>query len=130
MSYARKYGSKYGNSKVVVDGIRFDSLREATYYRILKQREARGEISNLRRQVKYEVIPTIWREEEVYLKRKKETRTIRKCVQRSVHYVADFVYTDSDGKEVVVDVKGYRTRDYTLKKKMMLAFNGIKISEV
>lgn len=123
--------SKYKNRKVVIDGIEFDSRYEGDYWLELKRKEAAGEISNLRRQVPYEVIPAIWEERVVHLKTKDKVEKV--CLQRATHYVADFVYVDKDGKEVVVDTKGAYTRtlpDYRLKKKMMLAFNGIAIQEI
>ena len=86
-----------------------------------------GEITNLRLQVPYELLPAIYKDEIVHLKTK--DKTIKKLVQRPVTYVADFVYT-KDGQEYVIDVKGMRLPDYILKKKMMLALNGINIIEV
>lgn len=120
--------NKYGNKKVTIDGISFDSKKEARYYLLLRQMEKDGEISNLRLQVQYELIPAVYRDEIRVLKTK--TKTIRKCVQRAVHYIADFVYTNKDGIDIVVDTKGFRTKEYILKKKMMLAFNGIEILEI
>lgn len=121
--------NKYGNKKVVIDDITFASRKEAKYYMYLKQREADGEISDLRLQVPYELVPAIWAEEVKQLKTK--TKIVRKCIQKAVHYVADFVYTDrATGDEVVVDTKGFRTKEYILKRKMMLAFKGISITEV
>lgn len=121
--------NKYGNRKVVIDDITFASRKEAKYYLYLKQRETDGEIPGFRMQVPYELIPAVWAEEEKQLKTK--TKTVRKCLQRAVHYVADFVYTDpATGSEVVVDTKGFRTKEYILKRKMMLAFKGISITEV
>jgi len=121
--------SKYGNRKVEKDGILFDSRKEASYYLYLKTRLLGGEIENLRMQVPFELIPAIYETQIVHLKTK--DKTVQKCVQKAVHYVADFVYTDlAAGKEVVVDTKGFRTKDYILKKKMMRAFKGIAITEV
>ena len=72
-----------------------------------------------------------------YIPRVKHLKTKDKVeryrIQQATHYYADFVYTNSDGKEVVVDTKSEYTRtlaDYRLKKKMMLAFKGIAITEV
>lgn len=120
---------KYRNLKTVVDGISFDSRKEANHYNRLKQLADNKEIEDLRMQVKYELIPAIWEEHVVHLKTK--DKTVRKCVQRAVNYIADFVYKDmKTGEEVVVDVKGMRTKEYKLKKKMMRAFLGISIVEV
>ena len=123
--------SKYLNKKTEVDGILFDSRKEAKYYLYLKSLVETGQICNLRRQVSYQVIPAVYREEVVQLKTK--TKTVSRCLSKAAHYVADFVYNLPNGEEVVVDVKSDITRknaEYRLKKKMMLAFNGIEIQEV
>lgn len=121
--------SKYRNEKTVVDGITFDSRKEAGYYKYLKGLEADGKIRDLRLQVKYELLPAIWRERVKHLKTKDKIE--RRCPQRAVYYIADFVYIDCEtGKEEVVDVKGRRTKEYILKKKMMFALKGIEIVEV
>mgnify|MGYP003288485262 FL=1 len=124
--------NKYGNKKVVIDGEVFDSKREAYRYQDLKFRENIGAISDLRRQVVYELIP-VQREKStrVYKKgRKKGQPREGKIIEKAVTYIADFVYVDNaTGKEVVEDAKGMRTRDYILKRKMMLYFHGIKIQE-
>lgn len=121
--------SKYRNTKVKVDGIVFDSKKEANYYLFLKEEEAAGKISDLRLQVPYVLIPAVWKTRIKHLKTKNKEETY--CAQRSVKYVADFVYVDNmTGREEVVDVKGRKTKEYILKKKMMLAFNDIEIIEV
>ena len=92
-----------------------------------------GAISNLRRQVVYELIPA-QREKStrVYKKGRKKGQPIEgKIIEKAVNYIADFVYIDSaTGKEVVEDAKGMRTKDYILKRKMLLYFHGIRIREV
>ncbi len=101
---------KYHNRKTVIDGITFDSAKEARRYMELKLLERAGEISNLQRQVKYDLIP----------KRGKE---------RSVTYIADFVYQEK-GNTVVEDVKGVRTKEYILKRKLMNWVHDIQIKEI
>lgn len=125
--------NKYGNKKVVIDGEVFDSKREARRYQELKLLERCGAISDLRRQVTYELIP-VQREKStrVYTKGRKKGQPIEgKIIEKAVTYTADFTYIDSDtGTVVVEDAKGMRTRDYILRRKMMLYIHGIKIQEV
>lgn len=120
--------SKYGNKKAKANGRVFDSRTERGRYYTLQTLEKAGEISDLRLQVPFEIIPAIYETVEVQLKTK--TKQVQKLVQRAAHYVADFVYKDKDGNEVVEDAKGFRTPEYLLKKKMMRSFLGITIKEV
>lgn len=106
---------KYRARKTEVDGIVFDSKLEAHRYRELQLLERAGEISDLQRQVKYELIPS--------------QKLDGKVVERAVTYVADFVYTENN-KQVVEDTKGVRTRDYIIKRKLMLYVHHIRIKEV
>lgn len=106
---------KYHAKKTELDGITFDSRKEAQRYAELRLLERSGAIHNLRRQVRYELIPA----------QKKGGKTI----ERACHYIADFVY-EEDGKTVVEDVKGYRTKEYVLKRKLMLQVHGIEVREV
>ena len=124
--------AKYHNIKVTYDGIRFDSKREAQRYQQLKMMEKAGYICDLKRQVKYELIPAQYID--------------GKCVERAVTYISDFEYyilrplqqktvmADRDaktiGQHVVEDVKGMRTDVYKVKKKLMLYKYGIRITEV
>ena len=98
--------NKYGNKKL--NG--FDSKKEANRYAELTYLERAGEITNLRRQVRYELIPRCGR-------------------QRPIYYIADFVY-DTDNGTIVEDVKGYRTDVYRMKKKLMYWRYRIMIYEV
>ena len=120
--------SKYGNKKARHDGIIFDSRRERNRYIILSALQRAGEISDLRMQVTYELLPAIYEMEEKQLKTK--VKKVQRCAQRAVHYIADFVYKDKEGNEVVEDTKGMRTKEYLLKKKMMRALLGIQIKEI
>ena len=106
--------SKYHSRKVTWDGIEFDSLKEARRYRELWLLKKAGEITNLQRQVRFVLIPS--------------QRIDGKVVERSVSYIADFVYEDH-GEIVVEDVKGLKTREYILKRKLMLWLKGIRIKE-
>ena len=118
--------SKYHSRKVTRDGITFDSLKEAQRYQDLMLLERAGAISDLKRQVKFVLIPT---------QREPDTRGVRggiikgKVIELECSYIADFVYTEN-GKTVAEDVKGFKTKEYVLKRKMLLYFHGIKIKEV
>lgn len=107
--------SKYRAKKTVVDGITFDSRKEADRYLVLKGMEEDGSIEDLRRQVRYELVPAFDVDGRHY---------------RPVYYVADFVYLDKEtGKEVVEDVKGMRTDVYKLKSKLFARRYGMSIRE-
>lgn len=101
----RRY-SKYNAKKTVVDGIEFDSLREADRYCELKLLEKANEIRNL------ELQPRFLLQQKF---KDKQGNTHRK-----IEYVADFLYIDKDGKAIVEDVKGVLTDVYKIKKKMFL----------
>lgn len=122
--------NKYGARKTLVDGIMFDSKREADRYRQLKLLLDRGEISNLEMQVKYELIPAQYEVTERYGKRGQRLKDGRKLLEKPVTYIADFVYYDLPSGEVVVeDCKGMRDQKYRIKKKLMLWVHGIRIKE-
>lgn len=108
---------KYKNKKVTIDGETFDSKREAKRWCELKLCERAGEIKELRRQVKFVLIPS--------------QRIDGKVVERECSYIADFVYRDGSSEELVVeDTKGVKTKDYIIKRKLMLSVYGIKIKEI
>lgn len=124
--------NKYHAKKVRTLYGLFDSQHEADEYAKLVMRQKAGEISNLRRQVRYEIIP---QQTETYTKQlKTKTKECTRVVEQSAHYTADFVYWDNRlMKEVVVDAKSKATRelaDYILRRKLMLYINGIKIREL
>lgn len=121
--------SKYNNSKVETpSGERFDSVKEYHRWRQLLLLQHAGVISDLQRQVPFELIPTQWETYERYGKNGQRLKDGRRRVELAVIYVADFVYTH-DGKQVVEDTKGVRTPDYVIKRKLMLYLKGIKILE-
>ena len=109
--------TKYNNTKITVDGQIFDSKKEANRYKELRLLEKAGEIYDLRRQVKFKLIPT------------QRDEVTGEVVERECSYKADFVY-EEDGKTVVEDVKGFRTKEYVIKRKLMLWRYGIRIREV
>ena len=125
--------SKYGNKKIEINGLTFDSKKEGYYYLYLLGRLRNNEIMGLRRQVEYELVPGVYETRVKHFKTKPD-ETEQHCIQQPIRYIADFVYTDCNtGLEEVVDVKSAATRKdkvYVLKKKMMRAFKGIEIVEV
>lgn len=96
--------SKYHARKTVVDGITFDSKREAKRYQELKLLERKGIVSNIQRQVRVELVPPFDCDGKHF---------------RGIYYVVDFVYTDSEGNEIWEDVKGMKTPVYLLKRKLV-----------
>ncbi len=110
--------NKYNARKVVTPDGEFDSRKEHRRWCELKLLERAGEIRDLRRQVKYVLIPAQHEEQ------------CKKLLERECAYKADFVYVDVlTGKEVVEDAKGVRTADYKIKRKLMLFKYGIHIKE-
>jgi hypothetical protein len=122
--------SKYGNSKVEYQGIKFDSKREMQRYIILKDAENKGLISDLRMQVKFELIPAV---KETYIQHlKTKDKECTKTLQLPITYTCDFAYI-KDNELVIEDVKISKSmlpKEYVLKKKMMFALKGIKIREI
>lgn len=109
--------SKYFNQKLKApDGQEFDSVKEFHRWGCLRLLERAGKIHQLKRQVKFVLIPA-----------QKDEKT-GKVVERECSYLADFTYYE-DNKYVVEDCKGYKTDIYRLKKKLMLWVHGIKIKE-
>lgn len=97
--------NKYRNQKVIIDGITFQSLKEGGRYRVLKLLVKAKEIKDLELQKKFELQPAY-------------TNANGKHI-RAINYLADFYYYDNKlGCYIVEDVKGFRTKEYLLKKKM------------
>lgn len=118
--------SKYKNNKVVFDGILFDSKKEARRYIELKALENAGKITDLELQKEFELIPqqrepdTIGKKGGIYK---------GKVIERKCSYRADFCYK-KDGQLIVEDTKGMVTKDYIIKRKLMLFVHGIRIKEI
>ena len=111
--------NKFGAVKKQIDGITFDSTKEAKRYQALKLLEQTGQIRDLRTQVNYLLIP----------KQKKPGGGL----ERPASYSADFVYFDRSGVLIVEDVKSEPTRkkpDYVMRRKLMLMVHGIEIREI
>ncbi len=114
--------NKYRNKKVILDGIEFDSRKEANRWWELKMMERAGEIQALQRQVKYVLIPAQY---DMTGGKK------GKCLERECAYYADFVYVDNRTMNLVVeDTKGLKTDTYVIKRKLMLEKFGIRIKEI
>lgn len=102
--------SKYGNRKLKApDGQVFDSVKEFHRWGCLRLLERAGRITDLQRQVTFELIP-------------------KQQGERACTYVADFTYYEN-GQYVVEDCKGFKTDVYRIKKKLMLWVHGIHIKE-
>lgn len=126
---------KYGNSKAVVDGITFDSQKEAQRYWELKILQRAGRITDLQLQREFELIPAQYETYPRYGKTGKRLQDGKRCVEKSCTYKADFCYMQ-DGKLVVEDTKGYRDpasagyAKFVIKRKLLLWRYGIKVIEV
>ena len=110
--------SKYHSKKLVVDGITFDSEREARRYGELMALRLAGEIRDLELQKSFELIPA-------------QRDSAGRVIERAVRYKADFYYYDVRRRCFVVeDTKGVRTDEYLIKRKLMLYVHGIRIKEI
>lgn len=118
--------SKYHSKKVIVNGVTYDSQREYRRFCELSLLQRAGAITELQRQVEFELIPA---------QREPDTVGVRggirkgRVIEYAVKYVADFVYYEN-GKKVVEDTKGFKTKDYIIKRKLMLWVHGIRIREI
>ena len=135
MRYGGRKGVKYGNSKVVVDGIEFDSQKEARRYYELNLLRRAGQITDLELQREFELIPAQYETFERYGKKGQRLQDGQRCIEKGCTYKADFSYM-KDGQLVVEDVKGYRDpasagyAKFVIKRKLMLWVHGIKINEI
>ena len=101
--------AKYRNKKVTIDGRKFDSKAEGARYVQLKRMESAGLITGLQCQPAFDLVVN---------------------GQKITRYTADFEYRDGESRRVVEDVKGVRTRDYVLRRKLMKAVFGITVQEI
>ena len=125
--------NKYNAKKVVTaDGV-FDSHNEYRRYQQLRLLERAGMIEDLQRQVPFELIPAQYETYPRYGKRGQRLKDGRRCIEKKVVYVADFVYTDTEKQKVVVeDTKSEptKTEAYVIKRKLLLHIHGLRIREV
>lgn len=105
----KKKKSKYKAVKTEINGIEFDSKKEARRYKELKILEKADEIKSLELQPRF-----LLQEKFEY-----NGKTIRK-----IEYIADFRYIDEEGNTIVEDVKGMKTEVYKIKKKIFLKIYG------
>lgn len=117
IQFKREKGRKYGNTKVRYDNILFDSKKEGEAYLYLKDLQARGVISDLELQPKWELVPTI---KETYIKHlKTKDKTCERTIQLAITYKADFALT-YNGKRMIFDIKASPTmlpKEFVLKKR-------------
>lgn len=108
--------NKFRAKKTIIDGINFASRAEAARYVQLNLLQKAGEIRGLILQQKFLLTPRRLRDDLTW--------------ERASHYIADFSYIDKNNKIIVEDVKGFLTKDYILKRKMMLHIHNIAITEI
>ena len=109
--------NKYNAVKTEINGIVFDSKKEANYYSYLLALKEQGKIDNIKMQVEYLLQPAFIRENGEKVK--------------NIKYYADFVVTYKNGTTEVIDVKGRRTKEYSIKRKMLLdRYPNINFKEV
>lgn len=97
--------AKYHNKKTEHEGYTFDSKAEAARYRVLRLMQDAGEISDLELQPRFELLPAFI--------------DASGTKHRAITYRADFAYIE-DGRRVVEDTKGYQTKEYLIKRKLLL----------
>ena len=102
----RKKPNKYNARKTTVYGITFDSKREAEYYLLLLEKKRLGEIKSIDLQPTYTLLEGF--------------RDNQGKPQKPITYTPDFLVEYDDGRREVIEVKGVRTRDYLLRKKLFL----------
>ena len=104
--------SKHGSIRTEYGGMMFDSKHEAKCWQELELRQKLGEITELQRQVPFELVP-------------------KQDGERSVKYIADFTFIELPNRNLIVnDAKGHKTRDYIIKRKLMLFVHAIKVIEI
>lgn len=124
--------NKYLNTAITIGGKKFDSLKERQRWNELNLLQRAGKITDLQRQVKFVLIPTQYERYERYSEKTgKRLKDGIRVVEKEVSYYADFVYM-KDGKKVVEDTKSEatKTKDYIIKRKLMLWVHNIRIKEV
>lgn len=112
-------GAKFGNIETTIDGIKFDSKKEAARYQELKTLQRAGKISDLKVQPRFVLVKGVKFSGD-------------KRAKPDIRYTADFSYINEQGEYIVEDVKSETTKkktDYKMRRHMMLAFHGIEVKE-
>lgn len=129
--------NKYRNKTVVVDNIKFSSIKEGRRFTELKLLQKAGEIKDLELQKPFVLIPAQYEYYERYGKKGQRLKDGKRCIEKSCVYIADFTYIDTaSGQTVVEDVKGYKDPSsagfakFVIKRKLMLYVYGIRIKEI
>lgn len=105
---------KYRNHRTVVDGVTFDSKREAEYWHQLCLQQRAGLVFDLRRQVAFELAPGV-------------KFAGAKRAQPALRLIVDFAYRDRHGQQVLEDVKGVLTTAFTIKRHLLKAVHGLEV---
>lgn len=124
--------NKYLNTPTTIGGKKFDSLHERNRWNELNLLQRAGKISGLQRQVKFVLIPTQYEKYERYSEKTgKRLKDGLRLMEKECSYIADFVYMEN-GQQVVEDTKSKatKTKDYIIKRKLMLWVHNIRIKEV
>lgn len=125
--------SKYFAKKTLVDGILFQSKKEAERYLVLKEQEKQGLISDLQMQVPFLLVPSQYEDIVKFTPKRHNEKIVKKLLEKKVEYKADFVY-NRNGEMVVEDAKGYRDSTayalFVVKRKLMLYVHGIRVVEI
>lgn len=108
--------NKYHAQRVTTPEGTWASIKEYHRHCELQMLQKAGEITDLQEQVRYQLLPA--------------QRINGKLAERAVWYVADFVYRDKEGNLIIEDTKGKRTREYVIKRKLMLHVHNIRIKEL
>ena len=121
--------NKFHSKKITAYGITFDSKKEYRRYCELLLLERAGAIQSLELQKVFELIPAQYETFERYGKKGNKLKDGKRCIEQACVYKADFVYIEN-GKTIVEDTKGFKTKDYIIKRKLMLYVHGIRIKEI
>ena len=106
---------KYRSKPTKIDGVTFASKKEAGRYLVLRELEKMDKISDLELQPAFLLQESFIRDKKKY---------------RPIYYIADFRYKEN-GKTIVEDVKGFKTAEYRLKKKLLLyKYNDFEFKEI